>query len=163
MLKVFRDNLKSLAWILWIIIAVFVLAIAADFGSSVRGRATDATAATVGSDKVSVAEVQRAHKNLTNMYRQVYGDQFPPELEKQLYVQALNQAVNQRILLSEAKRLGLAVTDAEVRDRILEAPAFKDEKGNFIGEQAYAQTLQLNKITVADFERESREELLMKQ
>ncbi|HEY0510400.1 MAG TPA: peptidylprolyl isomerase [Thermoanaerobaculia bacterium] len=162
MLKVFRDNLKSLAWILWIIIAVFVLAIAADFGSSVRGRATDATAATVGSDKVSVAEVQRAHKNLTNMYRQVYGDQFPPELEKQLYMQALKQAVNQKILLAEARHLGLTVTDAELRDKILEIPALKDEQGRFVGEQAYAQMLQNAQITVPDFEREMRDELLMK-
>jgi peptidyl-prolyl cis-trans isomerase D len=162
MLKVFRDNLKNLAWILWVIIALFVLALAADFGASVRSRGTQAAAATVGGETVPIAAVQRAHQNLAGMYRQVYGDQLPPELEKQMYVQALNQAVNQRILLAEARRLGLAVTDAELRDRILEVPAFKDEKGNFIGEQAYAQTLQLNKVTVADFEREVREELLMK-
>ena len=37
MLKVFRDNLKNLAWILWVIIALFVLALAADFGASNRG------------------------------------------------------------------------------------------------------------------------------
>jgi len=163
MLKVFRDNLKNLAWILWIVIALFVLALAADFGSSVRGGANDTTAATVGRDKVSIAEVQRAHQNLTSMYRQVYGDQFPPDMEKQLYMQALNQAVTQKILLAEARRLGLTVSDVEVRDRILEIPAFKDEKGNFVGEQLYAQTLQQAlHTTPADFEREVREEVLMK-
>lgn len=162
MLKVFRDNLKNLAWILWVIIALFVLALAADFGASVRGRGNDATAATVGSEKVSIAEVQRAHQNLTNMYRQIYGDQFPPQMEKQLYVQALQQAVTQKILLAEARRLGLTVTDAELRDRILEIPVFKDDKGNFIGEQLYLQTLQNAHISMGDFERELREELLMK-
>jgi peptidyl-prolyl cis-trans isomerase D len=163
MLKIFRDNLKNLAWILWVIIALFVLALAADFGASVGGRGNDTTAATVGRDKVTIAEVKRAHQNLTQMYRQVYGDQFPPEMEKQLYMQALQQAVTQKILLAEARRLGLTVSDAEVRDRILEIPAFKDEKGNFVGEQLYAQTLQQAlQTTPADFEREVREEVLMK-
>jgi peptidyl-prolyl cis-trans isomerase D len=163
MLKVFRDNLKNLAWILWIIIALFVLALAADFGASVRGRGNDSTAATVGSDKVTIAEVQRAHQNLTNMYRQIYGDQFPPEMEKQLYMQALQQAVTQKILLAEARRLGLTVSDVEVRDRILEIPAFKDDKGSFIGEQTYAEVLQQQlHTTPADFEREVRDEVLMK-
>jgi peptidyl-prolyl cis-trans isomerase D len=162
MLKVFRDNLKSLAWILWVIIALFVLAIAADFGASTRGRGNEATAATVGGDKVSVSEVQRAHQNLTNMYRQVYGDQFPPELEKQMYVQALSQAVNQKILLGEARRLGLVVSDAELRDQILQEPSFKDDKGNFIGEAAYTQLLQMNHLSVKDFEDDTRQRLLMK-
>jgi len=163
MLKVFRDNLKNLAWILWVIIILFVLALAADFGASVRGRGNDTTAATVGREKVTIAEVKRAHQSLTAMYRQIYGDQFPPEMEKQLTLQALNQVVTQKILLAEAQRLGLAVTDAEVRDRILEIPAFKDEKGNFIGEQLYKQVLQQNiQATPADFEREVRQEMLIK-
>ena len=33
MLKVFRDNLKYLSWILWLVIAVFILFVFADFGS----------------------------------------------------------------------------------------------------------------------------------
>lgn len=162
MLKVFRDNLKNLAWILWVIIALFVLALAADFGASVAGRGNEATAATVGGEKVATSEVQRAHQNLASMYRQIYGDQLPPELEKQMYMQALTQAVNQKILLREARRLGLAVSDTELRDHILEVPVFKDAQGNFVGEAAYTQTLQANHIAVAEFEREMRDELLMK-
>jgi len=49
MLKVFRDNLKNLAWILWVIIAIFVLAIAADFGAKSQGRGRADTVAKVGS------------------------------------------------------------------------------------------------------------------
>ncbi len=162
MLKVFRDNLKNLAWILWVIIAITVLAIAADFGASVRGRGGADTVAKVGSETVSRVELQRAYQNITNMYRQIYGGQLPPNMEKQLYQQALSQTVVQKTLLLEARRLGLSVTDAELRDRILSIPGFKDDQGRFIGEAAYTQILQSNQITPADFEKELRNEMLIK-
>src|SRR3954466_5989948 len=89
MLKVFRDNLKNLAWILWVIIAIFVLAIAADFGASVRQRGSADTVPEWGSETVSQAEVKRAHQPVMEMYRQVYGGQLPRGMEKQLYQQTL--------------------------------------------------------------------------
>jgi len=162
MLKVFRDNLKNLAWILWVIIALFVLALAADFGASSRGRGNMTSVAQVGGESVSQQEFQRAYKNMTNFYRQIYGDQFTPEVEKQMYRQALSQTVVQKILLAEARKQGLRVTDAELRDRILSIPNFKDEQGRFIGEEIYKQTLAANQISVADFETELRDEVLMK-
>jgi peptidyl-prolyl cis-trans isomerase D len=162
MLKVFRDNLKNLAWILWVIIALFVLALAADFGASSGGRGNMTSVAQVGGESVSQQEFQRAYKNMTNFYRQIYGDQLTPEIEKQMYRQALSQTVVQKILLAEARRQGLRVTDAELRDRILSIPNFKDEQGRFIGEEIYKQTLAANQISVADFETELRDEVLMK-
>ncbi|HEX9945846.1 MAG TPA: SurA N-terminal domain-containing protein, partial [Thermoanaerobaculia bacterium] len=164
MLKVFRDNLKNLAWILWVVIALFVLALAVEFGGNVRGRGDQSTAARVGDDTVSFAEFQRAYRNLGRLYRQIYGDQLTPELEKQMQLprQALDRAVNQKILLVEARRLGLTVTDDEVRDRILEESAFQDEQGRFIGEERYMQILQANQISSASFEEEIRQELLLK-
>ena len=33
MLKVLRDNVKYLSWILWVVIALFILAIFVDFGA----------------------------------------------------------------------------------------------------------------------------------
>jgi peptidyl-prolyl cis-trans isomerase D len=164
MLKVFRDNLKNLAWILWVIIALFVLALAADFGSGMGGNGNQATAAKVGRETVSLAEFQREYRQIENLYRQIYGDQLTPELEKQmrLPIQALDRAVNQKILLAEARRLGLRVTDAELRDRILKETVFQDEQGRFIGEEKYGQILQANQLTPAAFEEDIRQELLLK-
>src|SRR3954468_465664 len=163
MLKVFRDNLKNLAWILWVVIAVTVLAIAADFGASVRARSNADTVAKVGSETVSRAEFKRAYQRLSEMYRQVYGGQLPQGMEKQLYQQTLSQTVVQKTLLLEARRHGLSVTDAELRDRILAIPGFKDEQGRFIGEAAYRQAIQNAFQTGAtDFENEIRNEMLIK-
>ena len=162
MLKVFRDNLKNLAWILWVIIALFVLALAVEFGGNVR-QANQDVYATVGSDQVTRQEYQRAYKSLSTRLHQVYGDQLTPEMEKQmrLPLQALDGVISQKILLAEARRLGLTVTDVEVRDQILSFPNFKDEQGNFIGQDKYVLLLQANQINPAEFERELHDQLLM--
>jgi peptidyl-prolyl cis-trans isomerase D len=164
MLKVFRDNLKNLAWILWVIIALFVLALAADFGSrTAGGRGSETSVARVGGETVSRQEFQRAYQNMTNIYRQIYGDQLSPDIEKQMYRQTLTQTVVQKIQTLEARKLGLTVSDAELRDQILSFPVFKDEQGRFVGEQAYARVIQEGLHTnVADFEKELRDQLLVK-
>ncbi|HEX4497208.1 MAG TPA: peptidyl-prolyl cis-trans isomerase [Thermoanaerobaculia bacterium] len=164
MLKVFRDNLKNLAWILWVIIALFVLALAADFGSRTSGtRGNEAAVARVGGESISRQEFQRAYQNMTNVYRQIYGDQLSPDIEKQMYRQTLTQTVVQKIQTLEARRLGLSVSDAELRDQILSFPTFKDAQGHFVGEATYSQVIQEGlHTTVADFEKELRDQLLVK-
>lgn len=164
MLKVFRDNLKNLAWILWVIIALFVLALAADFGTGFGpGGGGQSVAARVGDETVSMQEFQRNYERLAGLYRQVYGEQLTPELERQmrLPMQALDQAINQKIMLTEARRLGLRVTDQELRQRILQESVFKDEQGRFVGEQRYVEILQANQLNPGTFEENLREELLL--
>ena len=161
MLKVFRDNLKNLAWILWVIIALFVLALAADFGASVR-RGSKATAATVGGEAISLAEFQREFQVQSNYYRQALGDQFTPDMEKRVAGQALEKLVDDRILLREARRLGLTVTDAELQEQILKDPVFQDENGRFIGEEEYVQRIQGARMNVEDFEQQQRDQILLR-
>jgi peptidyl-prolyl cis-trans isomerase D len=107
-------------------------------------------------------EFERAYRNLENQYRQSFGEQFTPELAKQmrLPLQALDQLINDKILLEEAERMGLRVSDDEVQRAILDIPAFKDEKGQFIGEESYSALLQANNYTVGLFERQVRDDLL---
>lgn len=164
MLKVFRDNLKYLSWILWVVIGLFVLFVFVDFGSGLGGQAGAArsVAARVGDRVVTVEDFQREYRQLDQMYRQVYGEQFTPELAEQmrLPMQALERAVTGQILLAEGERLGIDVTDAEVRERILEEPIFRDDKGKFVGPEKYRQILSNIRYTPASFEKEIRQELL---
>ena len=64
MLKVFRDNLKYLSWVLWLVILVFVLFIFVDFGSINLGggpAAPGSAAAVVGNAEVSYTAFERAY------------------------------------------------------------------------------------------------------
>jgi peptidyl-prolyl cis-trans isomerase D len=163
MLKVLRENVKYLSWILWVIIVLFVLFIFVDFGAGVGGRDNRSWTAKVGNTTISQNEFQRAYAMLESRYRRQLGDQYTPEVAKQmrLPLQALNKLVTDKILLREAGRIGLRVSDAEVRDAILQENAFHDDQGRFIGQDAYVRLLQANRYTPASFEEELREELLM--
>lgn len=163
MLKIFRDNLKYLSWILWGFVAIFILYIFADFGGGLSGYGSGGSgyAAKVGDQTVSLAEFRVASQNLERQYREVYGERFTPEAAKQmkLPIQALDRVIAQKILLGEAKRMGLATSDRELRRSILALPAFKDDQGDFIGDQAYNELLRGNDRTPESFERELREQL----
>jgi peptidyl-prolyl cis-trans isomerase D len=163
MLKVLRDNIKYLSWILWAVILVFVLFVFVDFGSGVPGFSGQQAAATVGGVPVSYGEYQRAYRNLEARFRQLYGAQFTPEVAKQfgLARQAIEQLINEKVLVEEARRLGLATSDDELRETILSFPAFQDSQGRFVGGPAYESVLRANFYPSAEeFEREMREQIL---
>src|SRR5262249_15634339 len=68
--------------------------------------------------------------------------------------------VDERAALAEADRLGITVSDDEVRQRIFSMPAFQDN-GRFIGEARYQQLLRMQRppLTAAEFEDNVRRSL----
>lgn len=163
MLKVFRDNLKYLSWILWAVILVFVAFVFVDFGGGIsRDPSAPASyAATVGNQEISVDEFRQTYRALEGQYRQLYGERFSPEIAKQMQLpmQALERAVSQKVLQREAEQRGLVPSDDEVRAAILRIEAFQDGSGNFIGDQEYAALLRSNGHSPASFERALRGDL----
>jgi peptidyl-prolyl cis-trans isomerase D len=164
MLKVFRDNLKYLAWILWIVIAVFVLFVFVDFGGGLSpDQRVSTAAATVGKDTVSFREFERRYRDLERQAQQQFGETFNTELGRQLGLpqRALEDLVARKIMVAEARRSGFAVSDEELRDAILQYPAFLDEQGRFIGDDVYTRFLRSFRYDVAEFEEEVRNDLLL--
>lgn len=165
MLKVLRDNLKYLSWVLWVVIAIILFSwVFTDFGGIASGLlpTTDA-AATVGRRTVSYDDYRREYQNLEQRFRQLYGEGFTSEVAEQLGLpqRALDQAVNQLVLLDEAERLGLEVSDDEVREAIRELPVFQNEKGGFVAMEEYRATLSRLGYSPDGFEREMRQGLLL--
>lgn len=163
-LKWLRDNLKSLAWVLWLVIGVFVLLVFFEWGGVNRAPdpRTD-VAATVGQGRITWAELQNQYQNLERQYRDVLGEQFDREMAQRfnLPAQALNQLIEREILLQEAGRTGLSATDAEVQRAILEVPALLDENGRFVGAERYVRILRQNRIDVAEFESSVRRDVVL--
>ncbi len=163
MLKVFRDKMKYLSWILWIVIAVFILFVFADFGSiRLGGTAPSDAAASVGKYEVTYAEFERSYRQIEDSYRQSLGDQFDRELAQRmgLPLQVIDQLIAEKILLAEADRMGLTVTDSELVDSIASIPAFQFSDGRFVGQDRYSQILRSNGYTVEQFEEGVRSDLL---
>ncbi len=164
MLKVFRDNLKRLAWVLWLVIAVFVLLVFADFNNTrTVANSPDSTAATVAGQAITFGDFQRQYRVVEDRWREIYGQNYTPDLARQLGLpmQAIDGLVSRQILLREAKRMGLESTAGEIRTAILGLEVLKDAQGRFIGYDEYKRLLVANRIEVADFERGIAEQALL--
>jgi len=165
MLQVLRDSMKYLAWILWVVIGVFVLFVFVDFGRGSgydQGGANDA-AATVGKQKITYREYETEYRRLEDQMRERLGGQYTPELAEQLRLpmQALDQLVSRKILLREADRLDLAVSDGELRRYIVNLPAFQDSTGKFVGAESYHQAVRRLGYTTESFEQSVRDQLML--
>jgi peptidyl-prolyl cis-trans isomerase D len=163
MLDRMRRHKNWLKWSLILVCLAFVVFYIPDF---LRGTGADAasgdTVASIEGQDISAGEFRRIYQAQVQAYRSQYGGQMNDQLLKQLGVeqQILQQMVDERASLAEAKRLKIRVSDEEIRQRIFSIPAFQ-ENGQFIGEQRYAQLLQVQRppMTPADFEENVRRQL----
>jgi peptidyl-prolyl cis-trans isomerase D len=154
MLKLMRENLKSLSWILAFVVAAFIFALFADWGGKGNwiGGPSGQWAAQVEGTSIPIRDWLTTARNLSNYYRSLLGDQYNPSaLQATVSQQALNQLVQEEIILAHARSLGLRATPAEVRDQLIRAPELQGANG-FIGVDRYKSLLQANGIEPADFE-----------
>jgi peptidyl-prolyl cis-trans isomerase D len=164
MLKILRDNIKYLSWILWLVILVFVVFVFVDFGGGLgQSGGRSAVAATVGDDTIRQKDFERAYRQLEDRYREAFGAQWNAELAEQmrLPLQALEGLVERSLMLAEARRHGLTVGDRDVQRAILAMPGLKDAAGKFIGEREYARRLGSEGYSTREFENAVRDDLLL--
>ena len=156
MLDRMRRHRDWLKWSLGLVCVAFVLFYIPDF---LRGSGADAsssdTVANVEGHEITSGEFRRTYQAQLQAYRSAYGNNMSEQLLKQLGIdqQILQQMVDERAALAEADRLGISVSDEEVRQRIFAMPAFQDN-GGFIGEARYQQLLRMQRppMTPAEFE-----------
>src|SRR2546423_13857130 len=156
MLDRMRRHRDWLKWSLGLVCVAFVLFYIPE---CLRGRGADAassdTVAKVEGREITSGEFRRTYQAQLQAYRSAYGNNMSEQLLKQLGVdqQILQQMVDERAALAEAERLGISVSDEEVRQRIFAMPAFQDN-GAFIGETRYQQLLRMQRppLTPSEFE-----------
>ncbi len=150
---------------LWaILVPIAVVFIFWGIGGQTGGRLGPDVAATVNGTDIAAAEVLNEQALIEERYRQMFGGQLPPGLIKpeMLRAQAVENLVTRALLEQEAERLGIAVTDEEVRQHILTLPIFQRD-GRFdrdayvaaLAQGAVSQTLR----TPAAFETAVRQTL----
>jgi peptidyl-prolyl cis-trans isomerase D len=163
MLKLMRDNLKNLKWILWFVVFIFVLLIFVDWGAGRgRGRGMEGLAAKVGGVAITEAQFLRELRSTEERYRQQYGEQWE-QLRQQVDLAAmtLQNMIDREILLRHAARMGFRVEDEELLKRIVSFPGLQREDGSFVGEERYTQILRANQTTPEAFEEALRRDMLL--
>lgn len=138
MLNVFRENLRHLKWVLWLVAISMVLYLGYYFIEDDTTISTEGWAAKVGDRVVSADEFLRAARRQDDFYRRLLGPQYE-QLKPQIRLgeQVVQSLIDRRIALEEAAKLGLDATNEEVARRITDDPTFRDAAGNFVGKERY--------------------------
>jgi peptidyl-prolyl cis-trans isomerase D len=164
MLDRMRRHKNWLKWSLALVCLAFVIFYIPDFlrGSNGADAASSDTIAKIEGHEIKGGEFRRTYQAQLQAYRSAYGGNMSEQLLKQLGIeqQILQQMVDEQAALAEGTRLGVEVSDEEVRQRIFATPAFQDN-GHFIGEQRYQQLLrrQSPPMIPAEFENGIRRSL----
>jgi peptidyl-prolyl cis-trans isomerase D len=159
MLDFMRRQRSNLKWV-WVLL-IFIFSVTLVLLYIPAGDLPNVTitndVASVGNDTISAKEFQAAYKNYVDRMR----GQVNPEMMRAFRFdrQIMDALVQQHVMTEEAKRLGLNVTPAEVEQRILENPVFR-ENGAFIGRARYQAILSQNNLSVEDFETSVANEIM---
>ncbi len=147
---------KHMTWMLWSIIVVITVTFLffGIWGPSMGGR----TVAKVNGYVISGDELNREYQDMYDNYRKIMKDQMPDNFSKIIRSQALRRLVQDRLLVQEAERVGLRVTDAELQSVIMQVPAFS-RAGRF-DQRMYERALEGINMKPAAFEENQRESLL---
>jgi len=117
--------------------------------------------ATVGDQTVTVPEVQKRARAMIRQQMPKGG----PQVSMLLPIfagQAAEQLISEKVQVAEAHRMGLHVSDDELRDELQHGPyasAFFPD-GKFVGEQEYEAMLQRADLTIPQFEAEMKDGIL---
>ena len=153
-----------LGGLLTIICVFMVITLVPGFGNSDflgGGAPGQGIVATVAGSEVTSLEVQQ-------QARQMVAQQFPrggaqaSMLLPYFASQAFDRLVSEKVILAEARRLGLRATDDDVRDELQYgryAPVFFPN-GQFVGQAAYEGRLQQAELTPATFEEQVKDQIL---
>jgi peptidyl-prolyl cis-trans isomerase D len=110
---------------------------------------------------IDLREYGDAYQNLIKQYRDALGPSFNDKMlaELKLKEKLLDDFINRILVVQDAKRLGLAVSDGELQDMIQAVPGFQD--GGQFDPRLYERFLRLQRMSAEEFERLQRERILM--
>jgi len=157
MLKFMRKYAKS--YLIKIIFGVIIIVFVFYFGAgSIRENET--VIAEVGSFNVSDAEFRETYRKQVEMFQQLYRDKMDEKFFADLKEKVLDDIISQYILLGEARKLGIFVSDQEFADLIGSVEAFRKD-GKF-DKDRYIAVLKQNKIEPDQFEKSEKTMLLLR-
>ena len=164
MLDGMRRHKGWLKWSLALVCLAFVFLYVPGFvdQTGLEGFPNDVVAR-VGDYDITVAQFRQIYLLQLENYRQQSSGEVSEEVLRSLGIdrQILQGMIARYAAVAEAERLGLTVSDAEVRHRIVNLPGFQ-VNGQFVGEARYRQALQFQRppMTPAQFEEEVRRDIM---
>lgn len=126
------------------------------------GNEAAGVAAVVNQNQISLADFRGRLQMLENQFKGQM-DQIPPqqreEINQRIRTRAMEDLIQFEVLVQAAKSRGLYVSDEEIRDVIVEIPAFQEEKR--FKRQLYEAYLSQQGMKAGQFEEKIRRDLMV--
>lgn len=161
MLKIVRELAVDNPWVLKIIMGVIALTFVITMGWWGIKQPKENVVVSVNGHNIMIQDYRKAYNRAVEYYREVYKDKFDSDMLDKMNVKdkVIEELVKRELWLDTAQKLGLMVSDAELRDSIMKMNAFhKDGRFN---STLYQKVLEANRMRTADFEELQRRDLLM--
>src|SRR5437762_1870081 len=156
MFDLFRSREKSVRILLGVLLGLVALSMLVYLipgGPSGGGFSSQNVIASVGDDKITAMDVQRAIQNVTR------GQQNLPKAVLAMYVPSIiNQMIEEKAMAYKAREMGLHVSDQELGDAIQAELA--GAMGGKFDMNIYQMVLAQQGMTTADFEKNRRDAML---
>ncbi len=158
MLELMRKHARN--WIMKVLLGIIIIVFIFYFGSMGRHHQAE-TIARIDGKIIAYVDLQKEYQGMIDLYQQRFGGNLPEELLKSMNLKqkALDNLLDQAVVMAKARDMGLQVTDEEVRASITAYPAF--QRNGVFNESLYRQMLQYNKVTPEEFEAMQKKGLTM--
>jgi len=158
------------AWLQWSLVIVVISFVALYIPSCLKMRGVGAmsgdTLAVVEGQTITVGQYNREYNRQLAQVRAAYGGQIDDRMIKQLGLsqRMIQQLVDNEAVFAEATRLGITVSNEELKQRLLRMPEFQ-RNGQFVGHAIYQQFLRSQRppMSEAEFEGQLRKQLMYEQ
>jgi len=157
MLDVLRKRKRS--WIIIFLLGLIIVVFIAFYGGNKFRDPAAQDIAQVNGEVITQREFAMHYQKALERYREMLKGSLTPELEKSLNIRGtlLEELIQKRLVLQEARHLGLAANDEDLMVAIAQVPDFQ-VNGRF-NKERYLQLLRANRISPGQFEDEQREQL----
>lgn len=158
MITTMRNHMKKLFFVVWIIVASFILSIFLVWGKGTFNPLAN-WAIKVDETEFSQENYIKTVESLINIYRN-QGVNLNESMIREIRKQALDVLINNALTISTALKAGFEVSPTELSEILASIKEFQTN-GRF-DKNKYIEVLKLNRMTPAQFEKELYNELLSK-
>ena len=157
MLGWMRTQTKS--WFAYLAFGIIIIVFVFFYGWGGRDERADTVVALVGDQKITRRQYDRSYENLLMMSRNIYKRALSEKEIKGLRERALDDLIDRTLMLQEAERRDLAVSQDETRREIANTPSFQRE--GVFDKNLYLRQLATIRMNPSEFEKSMKTSMLI--
>ena len=148
-------------WIITFFLGLIILSFVLFYGAGKLRDTTNVEVADVNGETISQGEFALQYERAVDRYRQMLKGALTQEMIKGLNLRGnlIEEMIQKKLLLQEARSLGLGVTDDDLAEHLTQAPEF--QIGGRFNKDRYLAVLAANRLAPAQFEDEQRDQLTL--